>query len=313
MTGIDHLFDSPSAQTGYGLRPTTGRYHYPHPVTGVAQSWQRTTNLISAFSDQRALQLWLEQQTLLGLRTDESLYETLMAEPLEAMEPRAAKEWLTDLATQARKVNGAERAADRGTARHRMMQAWVEHGLETGHGRMRAQLDSLREALDAHDLEPIPGMSERRVCLPSLGVVGTFDLGVLCRRTGQLGILDLKTQTKFWSYQEVSGQQYIYDAARHMWQGPEDESGQWVTPPLWSLLGDPDGPLAGRRVALLAHMPANPGPGQLPVQIIEVDLEYGRMVAEHAHRSLELRAMGMPVGPRTNRRPTGWVREVTAQ
>ena len=38
MTAIDHLFDSP-AQTGYGLRTSTGRYHYPHPVTGVPQSW----------------------------------------------------------------------------------------------------------------------------------------------------------------------------------------------------------------------------------------------------------------------------------
>jgi hypothetical protein len=126
--------------------------------------------------------------------------------------------------------------------------------------------------------------------------MGTLDLGVMCQRTGQYGIMDLKTQGRFFTYQEICGQQFGYDDAEWVWEGPPDDTGRWVpnSPPgveRWNLTGHPDGELAGRRVALLAHMPLD----MSPVRIIEVDLEYGRDVLACAAENVRLRSIGKSV------------------
>jgi hypothetical protein len=118
--------------------------------------------------------------------------------------------------------------------------------------------------------------------------MGTLDLGVMCRRTGQIGIGDLKTQGRFFSYQEICAQQFGYDDAPYVW----DEARQcWVPNEKWNLTGHPDGELAGKRVALLAHMPLD----MSPVRIIEVDLEYGRDVLACAAENVRLRSIGKSV------------------
>jgi hypothetical protein len=42
----------------------------------------------------------------------------------------------------------------------------------------------------------------------------------------------------------------------------------------------------------VAHMPQHPGPDQLPVEIHEVDMAYGKAVLECAARNIELRSVG---------------------
>jgi hypothetical protein len=125
--------------------------------------------------------------------------------------------------------------------------------------------------------------------------MGTLDLGVMCRRTGQIGIADLKTQGRFFSFLEIAAQQYGYDSAPWVWSGPESDSGGWVSNEAWNLMGHPDGEFAGRRVALLLHMPQASGPDQLPVRIIEVPLDYGRDVLECAAENVRLRSIGKSV------------------
>ena len=111
-------------------------------------------------------------------------------------------------------------AARKGTARHTMLENYLD-GRRTGTRSMQVQLDSLLKALDEHDLEPIPGWSERRVWHPVAGgTMGTLDMGVSCKRTGQTGILDLKTQGRFYTFQEIGAQQYGYDSAPWVWNGP---------------------------------------------------------------------------------------------
>lgn len=294
----DDWYDEAAAEPKYGIK--RGRYVYPAPpgytIPKGQRGFMRMTNLAAAFSDQIRLQLWRERMIMLGLRTEEgeTLYDELMAANLEGLAQDEAKEFLEGMADRIADAAGASHGSRRGTARHTMLQAFMETGVLTGTRRMRLQHESLMEALDKHDLEPIPGMSERRVCNVQVGTMGTLDLGVLCRRTGQIGILDLKTQRRFWTYQEIAGQQWGYDSAGWMWEGPADDSGQWVPAPVWTLTGRVKD-FRLRRVALLAHMPQSPGPDQLPVQIHEVALDYGQEVMEQALRNVQLRSKGASV------------------
>ena len=107
---------------------------------------------------------------------------------------------------------------------------------------------------------------------------------------GRRGILDLKTQRRFWTYQEIAGQQCGYDSASWVWEGPEDQRGRWVPKPVEenTLMGRPGGMCEGKRVAILAHMPSDGG----KVQLHEVDLEYGAKVLEVASWVVALRSRG---------------------
>lgn len=295
LDDTDGFFDVPD-KPAYGVR--NGRYDFPAPPGTVRppRGYMRMTNLAAAFSDQIRLQHWRERMILLGMRADEGvLFDELAAQGLENMDPDDAKAWLEEHANKAVDAAGGGAGARRGTARHTMLQVFMESGVLTGHRRMRMQLESLFDALARHHLEPLPGWSERRVCNLRYGrggVMGTLDLAVLCQLTGQTGIMDLKTQRRFWSYQEIAGQQHGYDSAEWVWSGPPDDRGYWEKAPEWTLTGAVGGEFEGRRVALLAHMPQAPGPEQLPVEIHEVALDYGHDVLECATRNVELRSIG---------------------
>lgn len=307
------LYDLADDPTQYGLTPDQKFYRFP-PPPGVTvpkgwRGWTRATNLVGAFSDQRALALWQERQIILGLLENEG---TIFDE-LAVLEPELlTDELLNKYADKAREAVGADTAARRGTARHSALETYVNTGRIQANRRIRLQLESLQEALEANELDVVPGWSERKIWHPADGgTMGTLDLRVLDRRTGRVGILDLKTQARFWTYQEICGQQALYDSAPWVWEGPPDSSGQWVpnpyfegrwdSPLTWTdalptgLLGHPDGDFWGRPVALLAHMPQAPGEGQLPVEIHEVDLDYGQEVIEQAARIRDLRSRGKSV------------------
>lgn len=298
---LDDFYDEVPAAPMYGIQ--RGRYMYPPPPGYVmpkgARGFMRMTNLASAFSDQIRLQKWRERMIMLGLRTEEGevLFDELAAAGLEQMDPLDAKAFLEAMADRVADAAGAGLGARRGTARHTMLQVFQETGVITGHRTMRLQLHSLHDALAAHRLEPLPGWSERRVCNTTYGVMGTLDLAVRCLETGQTGILDLKTQRRFWTYQEIAGQQHGYDDAAWVWDGPPDATGRWLSKPPSDLTGARGGEFEGRRVALLAHMPQAQGPEQLPVEIHEVALDYGAEVMETALRNVRLRSVGASTAP----------------
>lgn len=292
--------DAAPAADSYGVDlpgRVKGRYIYPDPPGYVrakraTTGFMRMTNLASAFSDQKRLQLWRERMILTGIREDEGLlFDELAAEALERMDPTEARNWLEVFANRCANRAGGDVGARRGTARHLMVQNWMEHGTITGHRRMRLQLHSLLEALERHGLEPIPGWVERRVCNPRYHVIGTLDMRVRDILTGEEGVLDLKTQRSFWSYLEIAGQQFGYDDAEWAWEGPNNPEGRWVPAPKNTLTGLMPENL-GKRVALLAHMPHEAGPGQLPVEIHEVSLEFGSKVLDVALENVRLRSLG---------------------
>ena len=94
ITTDDDLFTpadpAPRKETAFGLDEGGHRYKYP-PPPGVQKpkpwiGWMRMTNLVSAFSDQEKLQLWLEWKAFMGLReADGILYDEWMAERLDRL------------------------------------------------------------------------------------------------------------------------------------------------------------------------------------------------------------------------------------
>lgn len=304
MTDLD-LFDDAPAKL-WGLDKALGKYRFPAPpgVTTKSETWMRATNLVGAFSDQRALQLWMERLTLLGLLShDGVLFDELAVSGVETMEPAEQRDWLEQFAEKCRAVVGGDSGARKGTARHDMLDHYISTGETRGHRRMLLQMESLREALERHQLDIIPGTNETHLWHPAhRGIVGRRDCLVMCRRTGQIGLLDLKTQEKFWTYQEHSGQQALYHDAPWRW---DDRVQAWVPNETFlasrwrgdgsdnELLGRPGGVDPGRPVALLAHMPSK---GEaVPVEIIELSIGYGRQVVECAVRNTELRSIGKSV------------------
>lgn len=198
MTDDDDFFDSVSAAPLYGLTSNNSYYRYPAPP-GVEipkgwRGWRRMTNLAGAFADQRALQIWLTWKLMMGLRAGDGLiFDEWMAEAVECLTPEEQKALSERYAEMARRAAGADFGARSGTARHTMLEGYLKTGEINGTRSMKAQMGSLLAALDSAGLEPLPDWSERRVWHPAAGgTMGTLDCGVMCRSTGQIGILDLK-------------------------------------------------------------------------------------------------------------------------
>lgn len=296
---IDDLFeDAENPLYGVDLPGRKrGRYHFPPPPGEPdpgGNGWMRMTNLVSAFSDQKALQEWLTWKAFEGLRAHDVIFDEWMAEHLDPLPPEKRRELANAYADKARAAARADEGARRGTARHVMTETYLNTGVVTGTTAMRRQLDSFLEALDRADLEVLE--CEQYVWHPAAGgTMGKLDFRIMCRRTGQIGIGDLKTQGKFWTYQEVSGQLYGYDSAPWQWNGPLDTRGRWVRPlhgSAGALLGRPGTALAGQPIAIVAHMPQAPGPGQLPVTLKQIPMAYGARVLACAEQNVLLRAEG---------------------
>lgn len=295
MTDLDDLFTDDIADPQYGVR--NGRYRFPAPP-GEQESpdgWMRMTNLVSAFSDQKALEKWMTWKVMRGLRDHEVIFDEWMAEPLHNLSEKEERELAYAYAERAREAAKSDHGARRGTARHLMMETWFRESERTGTRSMQRQLESALEALDTCGFEVLD--QEMLLWNPIVGgTMGKADARIMCRHTGQVGVLDWKTQQRFWTWQEICGQLTGYDTATWQWEGPQDDRGRWVRPAdpdkRRPLKGHPDGPLAGRPIGIVAHMPQADGPEQLPVTLHEVDLVYGREVLETAARNVDLRSRG---------------------
>lgn len=302
IDGVDLFEDVENPLYGVDLPgKKRGRYHFPPPPGEPdpgGNGWMRMTNLVSAFSDQKALQEWLTWKAFEGLRAHDVIFDEWMAENLAPLSDQERRQLANEYADKARAAARADEGARRGTARHTMAEHYFNTGERTGTSAMRRQMESFLEALDRADLQVLE--CERYVWHPAAsGTMGKLDFRIMCRRTGQIGIGDLKTQGRFWTYQEVSGQLYGYDSAPWQWDGPLDTRGKWVnyelTDPSSRLLGRPGTRLAGKPIAIVAHMPQAPGPGQLPVTLKQIPMAYGARVLACAEQNVLLRAEGRSV------------------
>lgn len=219
-------------------RTYRGRYHMPRLPGDVPKPghvpWEpngmtRTTNLVGAFTETRALNIWEQEQVLLGLVRDFSLYMDL-----ENIVRRADIEgvnWLalrdhpevrraltgtpgeedSCLVGRAKQAAGANEARDAGTAQHEIWEERAATGRLFGTSAQQRMIIGVENLLRANHLERVSGFSERVVRNTEVNCAGKFDDILRDVRTGEFFMADLKTKRRaFFSYLEVDAQLAIY-------------------------------------------------------------------------------------------------------
>lgn len=258
-----------------------GRYHLPRlddPSRHQPRGWMRTSNLIGAYSETRALHEWEVEVACRGLIVSPELYEKLCVMPEDATRNDFLA-WFEECKTAAK----ANAAAVRGTARHNMMEGWLLTGREAGTPSMLLQLAELKRALLQHLLTPVRELTERIIVNDELQCAGRFDCALSDLQNGKLLMADLKTKRRqFWTLLEVRAQLAVYARATCMW----DPQGQHYTdmPPF-----DPD-------EGVIIHMPQDGQldeqgrPGPPVVHLMNADLRKGWRTALRAREVVDDRA-----------------------
>lgn len=228
-----------------------GRYHMPllPGEAGVKSGgdWvpsglTRTTNLCGAIVESRALNMWEQEQALIGLALSPSLYEKLCLAvhrwQLEGVDFSRIRDFpevrmmLTgfpkhedqSIIGQAKDRAGANEAREAGNNRHKAWEIRAETGRLIGTPAMREQTLAVEKLLADAGLERIRGLSERTVRNTEVNCAGRFDDVLLEQATGRLLMGDLKTKRrKFYSWLEIDAQEAVY--ARSKWMVTEDHTG----------------------------------------------------------------------------------------
>lgn len=306
----DQLFMQPSSvkpvkeQKRFG-HVYNGRYHMPL-LAGengtkaggdyVPRGVMRTTNFIGAITDTRALSRWEQEQTLLGLVRDPSLYEELcllihqgdtegvdysrlrdfprMREAMAGI-PFDSHSHERSLIGRAKHAAGANLKRQMGTNRHT---AWEHRGATgelIGTPAIQSEIGALEPLLQQAGLVRVPHLSERVVRHPDLGVVGKFDDVLLELATGRLLMSDLKTkQRDFFTMLELDAQLGVY--SRCPWMLNDAGTGY------------EEGPVhhVDQNEGVILHMPSDGAPPALR----RVDLNRGWRIAELCAMTLAERA-----------------------
>lgn len=287
-----------------------GRYHMPllpgeeGTKSGgdyVPRGLMSVTNLVGAFEDTRALNVWEQGMALIGLALSHELYEELVLIVQQAESEGVIFELLRDypdlkealagsahdqakveksIIGRAKTIAKAGAAAQRGTNRHT---AW-EHRGRTGELIGTPQIidrtiDTEKLLRDA-GLTRVPQLSERVVRNTVVGTAGRFDDVLIEESSGRLLMGDLKTKaTPFYSWMTTDAQLATY--ARSEWMLTLD--GQTYEP----------GPIhyVDLTEGVILHVPSD---GSQPY-LRRADLINGWTVAQCAKLNIELRTYGKSV------------------
>jgi hypothetical protein len=227
-----------------------GRYLLPDPETGEERAWTRATTFAETLADRYGLEQWGKRMVAKGIATRDDLRALAAATPL------SQKKELNRVAQQALDAVAAKAGANIGTALHEWT-AQLDRG-EPGDVPMPwgADVIAYRATLTEHSIITHPGLVERIVCLPELGVAGTFDR--IVEWYGQLYIADVKTAADLsYSWGSIAVQLALYSRASWAWNEEQQEWGKVLAPE--------------RDKGLVIHLPA----GQAKCELYWVDLQAG--------------------------------------
>lgn len=274
------------AEVPWGSVPEgVGRYKLPPNVPEawepgydgkwVSRGWMRTTNLVGAYVDTRALHQWEVEMGLKGLADRHDLYEELCTR----FGPTSTREDYGKLFERAKDAAKAGAARDRGTLRHEMVEQWITTGQAQGSPLMLLQLAAFREALRRHCLMPVPEYTECLIINDEVGCAGRFDTANRCLLSGDLHIGDLKSKRRhFFTLLEARAQLAVYAHATAVW-----DTGRlcYVEPPPFN-----------REVGHIFHMPVDgdPDTGEPVVFVLELDLVKGWETARFARKIVDDRS-----------------------
>jgi hypothetical protein len=314
---ISQLFAPPEKEEKrFGWR-YNGRYHMPllpgengtkscpkDAIPWVPYGIQSTTEMVSAFAESRALNMWEQEQILYGMYRNPSLFEKaclmFAGWEREGVDFTRIKDFphvrkaLTGtprgnnddtLIGQAKQAAGANEAREAGNTRHQAWEHYCKTGELIGTPEMQRQITCLIELLERKRLQVMPALSECVVRNTAVNAAGRFDNVLLDQATGRLLMADLKTKKKaFWTWMEVDGQLAVY--ARSDWMLSWDaQDGATPDVPVYI-----PGPVhhVDQKVGVVLQMPSDGKPAYLR----PANLTFGWEVAKDARRIIERRAYG---------------------
>lgn len=297
------------AGVAMGERGGNGRYKVPllpgEEGTKAGGDWvpggvQSTTNMLDGFEESRGLNIWEQEQALIGMAFQPSLYGELSLavaqwksegvdfSKLGEPQHRHVRKLLTggadreaaelSIIGRAKQAAGANEARQAGTNLHTAWEHRAKTGELIGTPEMQEGVLFMEKLLRDAGLERVPGMSERTVRNLGVRCAGRFDDILLSLRTGRLLMADLKTKKKaFRSWMAVDGQLATY--ARSEWMLTEDKTGYEPGPVHHVDLTE----------GVVLQLPSD---GAAPY-LRRADLTEGWAVAQLARQVIDRRAYGM--------------------
>jgi hypothetical protein len=231
-------------------RDRWGRYLLPDPETGEERAWTRATTFAETLADQYGLTAWKMRNVAKGIAQRDDL------RALAAATPITQKKQLDRVAQQAVDAVAAKAGANIGTALHEWTAQFDRLEGPNPPQPWHADLSAYALGLSEHGIITHPGLVERIVCLPDLGVAGTFDR--IVEWYGQMYIADVKTAADLsYSWGSIAVQLALYSRASWAWNEEQQEWGKVLAPE--------------RDKGLVIHLPA----GQAKCELYWVDLEAG--------------------------------------
>jgi hypothetical protein len=186
----------------------------PDPLTGRKRRWVRVSTISRTIANEYLLNLWMRRMVAKGMALRPDLCARMCS--LENDEDREA---MNEIADTAMEVAKASQGANNGTALHDFTKLF-DMGKEVAPPTLAWTKDITGYATTLHEwgFRVVPGMVERTVCIPELGIIGTFDRLLEHVRTGRLYIGDLKTAGKIhFGWGEIAIQLALYSRGAWLW------------------------------------------------------------------------------------------------
>lgn len=195
---LDEEAEQRPQATAPQLPVRAGRYRGPHPETGKAAAFTRTTTFAEAIADNFALNEWQLRMCVLGLikRPDllERVRSVVQAHNGIALHELAKlqRQVLNGITEDARLAAGSKERARKGTILHKHSQEidMGRKGLGDVPEEFRRDAQAYITAMAANGLECVPDLIERSTCVPDYEVAGTFDRVLRVTRTLDAVTLD---------------------------------------------------------------------------------------------------------------------------
>jgi len=233
-------------------RDRWGRYLLPDPETGEERAWTRATTLANTLSDPWGLVDWKLRMAVKGVATRDDLRALAAALPLDT-----GKKQLNEVAQDAIEYAGGSSGRNMGTALHEWTAQSDRGEAPEVPSPWDHDLEAYHAALELYGVMTYPRWVERIVCIPDLGVAGTFDR--IVHWPSKLYIADVKTGAALdYSWLEIAVQEALYANAEYLWDAEAETWGP-IDPPV------------DRTQGLVMHLPV----GQARCELFWVDLEIG--------------------------------------
>ena len=186
----------------------------PDPLTGKKRRWVRVSTISRTIANEYLLNLWKQRMVAKGMALRPDLVARMCS--LENAEDR---DDMNEIAAAAMEAAKASEGANNGTALHDFTKLF-DLGKEVTPPTLAWTKDITGYATTLHEwgFKVVPGMVERTVCIPELGIIGTFDRLLEHVRTGRLYIGDLKTAGKIhFGWGEIAMQLAMYSRGAWLW------------------------------------------------------------------------------------------------